>query len=320
MELIPMRSRTYLLIFVLSALGWSQNTSNITAPALGYLFDSSAQSVRPILGIPGASLIAAPLPLEVALESAAVPPSPDWLIVQIAGSHDLKLLQSRDGSFSLRSIDGVSPAPDRIVFSPTGSAAALYHRDARAIEVVAGLPDAAALARRIDLSAWDADPASLAVTDNGRLVLAGLPTGNVISISDDGFQVIPSDGPVSALAFAPRATAAVVAAGTRIFLFHGSELQQLAAADRPMVDDIALSTDGTRAFLAYADGTIQAIDLSTGATQQVSCHCTPTGLRRLSGSSLFRLTEIAASAPVLLLDGSAPEPRLWFVPLDRGTN
>lgn len=283
---------------------------------MGYLFDSGARAVRPILGIPGASLIGEPLELGAAVESAS--PSQEWSLAVIADTREVKLVQLRNGAVTMRPIEGVSPAPGRIVFSPSGSAAVLYQRDARALEVITGLPGATAT-RRIDISAWDGEPTSLAVADDGGLVLAGLPGLGILSISGDDFRVIPYDVPVSAIAFAPRGSFALAAAGTSVFLLRDGELQELAGGDLPPVD-VALSADTARAFVAYKDGTIRVIDIANGAARQISCRCTPTAMRPLAGSSVFRLNEISDNGPVLLLDGSEAEPRVWFVPLDRGGN
>src|ERR1700741_1624219 len=114
-----MRSRTYYLVFAFSTIAWSQNTSHVTAPTLGYLFDSDSQSVRPMVGIPGASLIADRLESGAGFENAA------GQLAVLAGSREVRVLQIREGAVSLLAIDGVSAAPDRIVLSPSGTAAAL---------------------------------------------------------------------------------------------------------------------------------------------------------------------------------------------------
>jgi hypothetical protein len=48
----------------------------------------------------------------------------------------------------------------------------------------------------------------------------------------------------------------------------------------------------------------------------ISCGCQPAGLTRLSGNSVYRLTELSKE-PVWLLDAGAADARIVAVPPDR---
>jgi len=45
----------------------------------------------------------------------------------------------------------------------------------------------------------------------------------------------------------------------------------------------------------------------------LSCQCTPTGLDRLAGTDVFRLTE-PSTGPMWVLDAGAHQSRIVFVP------
>ena len=77
---------------------------------------------------------------------------------------------------------------------------------------------------------------------------------------------------------------------------------------------VQMSDDQRRVFVANSgSATVSVLDLNGGPTTQIPCSRVPSGLYRLAGSSVFRLTEFS-EAPLLLLDGGADEPRIFFVP------
>ncbi|MCX6626013.1 MAG: hypothetical protein NTW28_00085, partial [Candidatus Solibacter sp.] len=133
---------------------------------------------------------------------------------------------------------------------------------------------------------------------------------------------LPLPGSIATASF--RRNALEIAAVTRngevyIVRLGGSEnqIRQVYTGDNQTSDPVAVqfSPDGARVYTANSRGTLAAIDLQTGLATAVSCRCTPTGLEPLTMGSIFRLTEIS-HRPVLLFDGSAPDPRVWFVPPD----
>jgi hypothetical protein len=78
---------------------------------------------------------------------------------------------------------------------------------------------------------------------------------------------------------------------------------------------VAISNDGKRAFVANGkSGTIAILDLQA-KTQvgELTCQCTPTGLDRLAGVDVFRLTE-PSNRPMWVLEAAAHQSRIVFVP------
>jgi hypothetical protein len=78
---------------------------------------------------------------------------------------------------------------------------------------------------------------------------------------------------------------------------------------------LAVSDDGRRMFVANGKSrTVAIISLSghAGATL-IACGCTPTGLDRLAGGEVFRLTE-PSDLPMWILEATRHQPRVLFVP------
>ena len=64
--------------------------SQMEGPKLGFVYDQRAAAVRPILGIPGAALLGAPLASE--LQQAVVSPSQDFAIGVSGGESTVGIL------------------------------------------------------------------------------------------------------------------------------------------------------------------------------------------------------------------------------------
>ena len=298
----------------------------ISPPILGFVFDPRAHAVQPILGIPGASLLGAPLDFSFNIADAATSPRQDYILVLTADNHALRLLRPARAGFSSNSIDGVMQALDRVFISPTGSAAAVYRIADGLIQVVTGLPDSPAV-QQVLLRANPGDMfSSVAISDDGTAVLAASsetdsPLLNVFG--HDGVpRRLPLPGFISAMAFRPQTHDALIAYSQihQVSLLRNAteaaEFQVLAGANDGVSAPVAVefASRGLTAFVANSDtGNVTILDLTGGPARSISCDCRPTSLYRLSGDSLFRLND-PSSGPVLLLDGSGIQPRIVFVP------
>jgi hypothetical protein len=286
--------------------------AQITGPVSGFVFDRSARGLRPILGIPGASVLGAPLNLGFAVASAFVAPQQDSAaIVTADGAVHLFSLQS--GTPVEETPAGITPALEHAVFSPSGTAVALY--GAGAAQIITGLPGAPAITGSVDLS-QAGTVGSLAVSDDGAALL--IAAGGFISFAGSSgtlHNLIPA-GNGAQIAFAPGGYEAVVAdpASSAVEQFSdvtsGSQPTLVAGpgANLAPAVGLAFSTDGGSILLANASG-VTAFNLAAGGSTTTSCDCTPSGLHRMG--SLFRVNE-AGSKPLWLLD--APNARMLFVP------
>lgn len=298
----------------------SAQTGSFTAPVSGYVFDSGAHALRPVLGIPGAATLGAPIASGYTLAAAYVAPRQDSFFGLTAdGAPHYFAIAS--GAFQENSVAGLLASPELVVFSPAGTAAALYAGGR--IQIVSGLPASPSIAATVSLGAQarrgrHATPA-VAVSDDGGYALAA-SNGSVQLVASGNGVVRPviQTGDAAVVAFAPGShDAAVAAHGTGALLIRdvpGTAAQQPLAADGPAFTSaagIGFSADGSHVFVASASSqSVVAFDLS-GNRNDLSCNCTPAELTPMAGS--FRLTELAAD-PLWLLDAGSSGPRVVFVP------
>lgn len=317
-----MTNRT-LRIFGLIACsaGWlaaqSDNAqSGITGPVTGYVFDGSARGLRPILGVPGASLFGSPVSLGFDATAAYVAPRQDAAFV-VASDGSFHFFRLDAGTATEQSVDNLPGAPDRLVFSPAGTAAAIYIGGS--IAVLKGLPDSPSVAGGIDLPSGAAFD-NLALSDDGSVLLVSASNAVRLygSLADMG-KLMDTAGS-ALLAFAAGGHDAAVAdpAGAGVVLFHdltgSGSPQALAPSDNTIsaASALAFSADGKNLLLASSTGqTVTAFDLSAGARNAIACDCAPKSLARMG--NLFRLNDLGAD-PVWLLDTRSSNPQILFVP------
>jgi hypothetical protein len=323
-----MRIRYSVLFGLLSVMPAVAQDASLVTPALGFVFDANLGAIRPIRGIPGAALVGDPIEAGFALASAAISPQQDFAIAIAAAGEDpqLRLIQFQSGGSSVRLLDGTMTSPDRTILSPAGSTALLYQNSGR-LQILTGLPGNP-LARDLDISALGTMPAAMAVSDDGALVV--LAGGNASGNQDAGpVWLLTVGGTASQLALS-ASTAAIsfrrdshdfltVAAGGDVYLVRNPranpEYRMVYAGDSQTSGPVGVrfSWDGTRAFTANTAGMLSVIELATGRLASISCGCRAAALEPLAFRNIFRLTP-AAKSPVMLLDASGPEARVWFVP------
>lgn len=306
-----------MLALPLAAASVCAQQSRVAGPASGFVFDGAAHVLRPIRGIPGASLIGDPVDFGFDLTAAYVSPRQDSAVVAAADG-SLHLFRLNSGTMAERSWNGLS-APERVVFSPSGTAAALYA--AGRVQIVTGLPDAPAPVGTVDLGGGAPSGAgSLALSDDGAFVLLAAG-GSIRLLGTSGVNRGLMDAGAGALvAFAPGGYDAAVAdsTGAGLVLFRdlagAAERRLLAAPDDGIASPagLAFSADGSKLFLASsAARSVAAFDLAAGTRGAIACDCSPAALVPMS--NLYRLNELGP-APLWLLDAGAAEPRIVFVP------
>jgi hypothetical protein len=310
------------VLLALSATALPGQSGQIAGPVIGFVWDSSARALRPVLGIPGASTLGDPLgdPLNtgLALSSATVAPHQDSAIA-FAADGSLHLL--RLGAGVTEVLCGACPSTaDAAVFSPSGTAVALY--SAGRAQIVTGLPGApvAGASFEVGASRDHALAPPLALSDDGAWLLASSRVAVNLFGSNGGPRQLLATGPGALVAFAAGSHDAAIAdpSGAALMLFHdvaGESTQQaLAAPDEVrQAAALAFSADGSRLFLASrADQSIAAIDIASGTSTVSACNCALSGL--VSMGNVLRLNELG-NGPLWLLDASgSAAPKVVFVP------
>jgi len=295
----------------------AQPQGTINGPVAGYVFDKAAHALRPVLGLPGASLLGSPINWRYHLDQAFIAPKLDSA-VGVTSEGAFRLFRLRDGSVTELAMSGLGQAgsPNSVAYSPSGSSVALYAGNR--VQLVNGLPDAAVIGGSIDLTSAGV-PSALAVSDDARTLLVSI--NNSIrffeSYADMGKLIDTAPGALVAFA-AGSHDAAVADAGAGVLLFHdlaGAGASQVIAppdGSGAASSALAFSADGKALFLASAAAqAVTQLDLSGGSRNRIACNCAPTALARMG--DVFRLTELGGD-PLWLLDATESAPRIVFVP------
>lgn len=308
------------LLCLVAPMAFAQQ-GRVTGPVAGYVFDETALVLRPVLGIPGAAVLGDPVGLGIDLSYAAVSPRLDSVIA-VGADRSFHVFTLNGGTASEISVNGVAVSPEQVVFSPAGTAAALYAGSR--IQVVTGLPAAPVSGSSFNLTGLLALPGgrghhaftgSLAVSDDGALVLVAQGAGVELFAAGGSRQIAAARN--AAVAFAPGTHDAAVA-GIGLMLVKdagGAAAQQVIATDdaSQTAVGVSFSADGSKLYVASATAQgVAAFDLTAGTRSMVLCNCTPAGISGMG--NLYRLNEVG-SAPLWLLDTTASGPRIVFVPV-----
>ena len=307
-----------IILLLVPCAAWSQFQAPISGPTLGYFWDRALGSLRPILGIPGSATVGDGLNLALALRFAEVAPRQDYAL---AVDESARILIVDLATRQLRFIAGAAATPDRIVFSPTGASAALYYRERRAVQALTGLPEAPAAGDEMDLSTLPPLITAMAVSDRDGIILLGTADGIYAAQPRSGLPVLVSPiGRAGALSFLENSRDVILADHDRNELLWirdvtGAAEKVLVAGERdgltrPLA--VAVAENNRKVFAAVAGG-VAVTTLDGSPLTVLACPCSPSGLHRLKGNSVFRLNE-PSNGPIFVLDAETAEPRVLFVP------
>src|SRR5260370_31537354 len=200
----------------LAACSLYGQAGKLAAPSTGFVFDQSTHALRQIQGIPGAALVGTPVDFGLAVTAACVAPRLDSAFV-LAADGQAHLFRLTADAPSERAVDSLV-APLNVVFSPSGTAAALYSPGS--VQVIKGLPDAPAGAATIRLRTNPRSrrqlPETLAISDDGAFILysSGGPI-ELIGVAGNNRQVMER-GPRALAAFASRGHDAATINSTKL--------------------------------------------------------------------------------------------------------
>jgi DNA-binding beta-propeller fold protein YncE len=261
-----------------------------------------------------------PLKTNLDLRRVSISPQQDYALAVQGEHNELAVLHFDRAPVTSTLIQGVHHGPDQMVFSPGGRVAAVHYKDGNRIQVLGGLPSSPKVLDELYLSAG-ALPSALAVGDDNT-VLAGVGSSVYWVTRSGEVPVLKGLSKVSAITLATARLALVAdAAANQIHRLRNVttslETDVLAGSAQGIAAPIALAiaSDGQSAFVANGKtGMIAILDLQGKApVRKIACGCKVTGLDRLDGDNLFRLTE-PSNKPMWVLEASAKETRVVFVP------
>jgi len=281
------------ILFFTSALVLS---AQIEGPRLGFLVEGSL--VQTAWGVPGVAV--STVLRDVPSRMIAASPKQDYLLaVPSDGVGILVLAPDGRGQSDRLILPGVTGV-DAILFSPIGNSVALRHGSK--VDVITGLPARADIAQTFDLSFAGAEPARIAVSDDGTAILA-IYSSEAFLLDPSGMSRLAIDG-VLAAAFLPRSRDLAVASPEKMtVLRYGQHPAEYAIAG-----STAKSVFATARFAVSYDGNFNILNFSTGQMTRLTPDAEPRNLQA-AGEEVFYLTDNGWSA----LDLS-DQPRLLRIP------
>ncbi len=306
---------------LLASVAAAQTGTALSGPTMGLVFDASQSALRPIRGIPGAATLGDAVNPGFPLASATVSPRQDFALALRADDSSVVLVRAGGASTA---VPGARPAPALMVFSPAGTTAALYDSGAGRVQVLTGLPDAAAVQSDVDISALAGPVAALAVDDAGSTLFLAAGAAETVALyrigMDGTSQYMASFRSVAALRLSVDGREALVvdSAAGAVYAIRdlrgAGRMETIASGRDGLGTPIAVESDSAgRIFVADQAGNVTILNRGRGPVVSLPCGCAPAGLFRLSGTATFRLTE-PSNGPMWVLDASGADARIVAVP------
>jgi hypothetical protein len=308
------------MLFLTSATAAGQFTVGLSGPVLGYVFDSSAGSVRPVLGILGSSTIGKPLDFGFTLTKAFTLDSRH--IIAATKSHPNLLMIGLEGnSPSIAAVPGFPATPSEAAASPRGTSVVFYYPDLRGIWIVTGLPTPVAAPLFIDLSP-SGPIKQIALSDDGKLIVYSIDKGGSEDLyawtaSSPSARFLMSAGSVGGLTIMENRDAIVAdRVANQVFAIRdvaGAAVPQFLAGPREGVNEpVGVAVSSGRIYVANAaPANVIAMDTNGHVLNTYDCSCAVSGLFSFR-DSVFRLT--TGLDPAVWLFDASSEGRILFVP------
>ncbi len=300
---------------------------NLSGPVAGFVFDGPRRVLRPIQGVPGASLLGDPISFGINVAAVYMAPRQDSAFV-VDTDQSLHFFLLKNGVPTEVSLGGVTGMPERVVFSPSGTAAALVSTGTA--RILTGLPGAPTLTGSLKVESLSMQMTSgahsfhswstpLALSDDGTYMLNVIQgSARLLSVQGQNRHLMAAQSS-ALLAFAPGGhDAAVMDSLTGLTLIRDAAgtatPQLLATPDDGLAGPTGLAFSADKQAVYVASSTAQSVvafNLAAASRTAIGCACTPSTLVPMG--NLFRLTELTGD-PLWLFDGTAATPRTVFVP------
>ncbi len=287
-------------------------------PQLGYAWLNDARTLRPILGLPGSSLI-----------GESVVPANTYVNAEASARSAIALLVGTDQQVYSMNLPNGAPsslgfsagASPRIRFSPSGTSAVLYtpgSMNAVAVLNLKGTPQIKSIALP--------SPAIEMTSSDAGVIAVSLDAANGVSTGvltpSNSFQQLVRLGGTGGLAFIGStddllAADSVADALTLVRSSSTAPSATIVASAGLLRAPVAVGAarGGRWAVVANGgDSSVVRVDLS-GATppQRLACASQPKTVEQLGGNGVFRFTDIGNS-PAWIADITASTPNMLFIP------
>ncbi|HEX4770957.1 MAG TPA: hypothetical protein VH351_09020 [Bryobacteraceae bacterium] len=271
-----------------------QGAHSVGTPVLGFVAPTSGGSLTPVMGIPGASRLGPVLPAAGSSALYVAPRGAYVLASEPGASVSIASLRPGALQFGLQQtpISAALVAPDLIVFSPTGSSAALYSKSAGIVQVLLGLPNSPHVGQSFPTAAV---LSQLGVSDDGEAVFAQEQTGRVLALNS-GLALYTAQSP-TAIAFLPgthKATHKAMLADSAancIVELDASGAASVLSSGLTAPAALAVSLDGTTVLVASASRrSIWALNRNSGKSQEYPVPGNVKSFQLIAATDTFLIT------------------------------
>lgn len=303
---------------------------NSWIPVTGVVVDPVSQSLRPIQGLPGASLLGPALNLPFAVNRAALLGKNAAIAIDAPsdanGAGQAWLITGLlRGDLASNSLNGAIAGADRIATNDAGSVAVLYSKSSSQLQFVSGLPGSASVSDPISIPGT---VGAIAVSDDGGWALIGVTDSGAGAVYRVGpatnNQLLPVTtlGDPSAIALRSGQDAVIADHATdEVFLVR----DVIGAQQRTPLADGSSGVSGPAALLVLPDQsilianagsqTIGRVDPVTLQMGTIPISGVPDRFEKLLQPGVYALNQ-PGGAPLLLLDASS-DLNVVFVPQER---
>jgi len=298
--------------------GGSQTAPMASArgPQLGYIWISADRTLRPVLGVAGASQI-----------GQSVVPAGMYVAGAASAVSRTAVLQEADGSLDIMAMPSGQPlhlaaslaADANIRFSPSGRSALLFNPGGSQLALVTALTSAPS----VTALASPSPVVDAVVSDAGNVAVASsASTGvSIRLLTAKGAPQVDNVGALGGLTFsgADDLLIADAAANTLTLIRNASTAPTPSIAptsgllNKPSAVGV---TAGSRWAVVANSGesSVVLVDLSgQAAPARIACGFAPSVVAPMAGDGVFRLTGLN-SGPVWALDAGASTPHAFFIP------
>lgn len=283
--------------------------ASLTGPVAGFVFSAVSKTVRPLLGIPGATYIDQPVLNRV--DSASIAPGGNWAFIARRGHatfvKGLSALAPVESS-----IDGLIDAIDRVAWSRDGSFAAVYSSSGNQLQRVQFSGSQPLVDAPVDLSPWG-QVTTLAIDPAGHKVAVGFAaSGLFLFTAGQSPTLLSSMAQPTAATFdgTGQFLYAIDPGAQRIVQFQSAsgvlEFASLVQPDGSSLKPAGLAVSGDGSYLLLADSAKQSVFVYETSTRSVA-NTIPLSFAPSSFETL-------STGPVVLLNGN--DPNEWLLVLD----
>ena len=302
-----------LLLLLVPAAALAQDGTRIGGPVAGFVFDGAQQAIRPIVGVPGAAYLGAPI--VTGLDRAAISPDGGSALA-VRGSRTVLITGLRSGDAAIAPLDAIEDV-DRIAWSPEGALAAVYSAAHRQAQIIRGLPAAPAPQTPFPV---DGTVSVFAISSAGDAIV-GTESGVSRTGGDAAPQLLAPAIQVSAVAFHGADLFVADAAGRILSIenFAGAPAVSLFTDTVAAPVGLQVSADGARLLVAAAQpNRLLAFDIAgRNAIAETQLDAAPVELRAGGGRNLWLLNPDREGGQPLYIVAGDGEPAVWFVPEGR---